>query len=393
MFNPNDKDKIDEILECYVEEISITKSKFDEAVNRYQSIGSWLERPESQVKKYNPDVFTQGSFRLGTVNKPIKADDDYDIDLVCSLAIDRSNISQNKLKEMIGKELQEYVKVNGILKPLKEGKRCWTLLYASTSQFHVDVLPAIPNADEVYIQKLTKQNVNETDARKGIYITDITSKTYTLINNDWPMSNPRGYSEWFRRRMIIAFKKAAKNLIDKGLYASVEDVPTYSVKTPLQKVIQLLKRHRDLRFINDLDNKPISIIISTISAQAYDGSESLSTALEKIIECLDKEPYITWNGIEYIVPNPVRPEENFANKWKSNDKLRKNYFEWVNQLRLDFKSAFHDCIIENSISKLGKFLGSEVQRNVEKNFNANTSKIKFPNIQISKESSGPWAIQ
>lgn len=53
------------------------------------------------------------------------------------------------------------------------------------------------------------------------------------------------------------------------LAESVRAVPKYqSNKTPLQRAVQILKRHRDIMFAGDED-KPVSIIITTLAAKAY----------------------------------------------------------------------------------------------------------------------------
>ena len=51
--------------------------------------------------------------------------------------------------------------------------------------------------------------------------------------------------------------------------ASVEAIPDYKVRTPLQSSIMILKRHRDIMFVKDeLNTCPISIIITTLAAQS-----------------------------------------------------------------------------------------------------------------------------
>ena len=36
-----------------------------------------------------------------------------------------------------------------MVKPLREGRRCWTLNYSDGAQFHMDVVPALPNGREM----------------------------------------------------------------------------------------------------------------------------------------------------------------------------------------------------------------------------------------------------
>ena len=95
------KSQINEILLHLIEEIEISPSKYEDAENRYSSVGEWFHREESSIKDFAPEIYVQGSFRLGTAIKPISADGEYDIDSVCLLDISRDAISQAKLKEIV----------------------------------------------------------------------------------------------------------------------------------------------------------------------------------------------------------------------------------------------------------------------------------------------------
>ena len=77
------KNEFSEMLEYLAESLDISESRFKEAEGRYKAVGKWLERDESVVAEFDPAIYIQGSFRLGTVIKPISDEERYDIDLVC----------------------------------------------------------------------------------------------------------------------------------------------------------------------------------------------------------------------------------------------------------------------------------------------------------------------
>ena len=56
-----------------------------------------------------------------------------------------------------------------------------------------------------------------------------------------------------------------RELVQRRLYAAVEDVPTYELKTPLQRAVQLLTRHRDVMFADNPDVAPISMILTNLA--------------------------------------------------------------------------------------------------------------------------------
>ena len=62
------------------------------------------------------------------------------------------------------------------------------------------------------------------------------------------------------------------------------------------------------------ENKPISIIITTLAGQAYNGETCLYDGLFNVIEKMEQNIHIDCNG-NYVVSNPVNSEENFADKW------------------------------------------------------------------------------
>lgn len=62
---------INEALENLVKEISVTDAKYEEAINSYEAVGEWLSKDDSDIAKYEPQIYPQGSFALGTAIEPI----------------------------------------------------------------------------------------------------------------------------------------------------------------------------------------------------------------------------------------------------------------------------------------------------------------------------------
>lgn len=109
--------------------------------------------------------------------------------------------------------------------------------------------------------------------------------------------------------------------------ARQEDLRQNKYKTNLQKAIQILKRHRDIMFEKDPDNKPISIIITTIAGQVYSGENSILDTLLGFVDGV--EIYLNANKKEdgsYSIPNPSYAEEDFADKWKDHPERKAGIF-------------------------------------------------------------------
>ncbi|MGQ3015002.1 MAG: hypothetical protein ACT6QS_14930, partial [Flavobacteriales bacterium] len=120
-------------------------------------------------------------------------------------------------------------------------------------------------------------------------------------------------------------------------------------KTPLQRAVQLLKRYRDIFFQNK-DYKVSSIVLTTLSAQFYDGENSIFGAIDGIVsriktdytEAVDK-------GFRFKVLNPVNPEEDFTDSWTNNhyqsfyNFITDFYKKWQN-LKNSFETSKEDYI-------------------------------------------------
>lgn len=346
-------------LEHLAESLDISPTKYDEAVQHYRAVGEWLNGEGSPMKAYRPRVFPQGSFRLGTVVRPVRGgrESDYDIDLVCCLDTPLARITPRRLKHLVGDRIKEHGRYAKMLDD--EGRRCWTLNYAESDGigFHLDVLPSVLES-ESFIKEIVAAGVRPEYARHAIGITERSShSTYSWVPGG---SNPEGYAAWFddlnaaSTFAVAGFQKRSLFESNRDLYASVEEVPDALVRSPLQRVIQLLKRHRDVRFFGHEweSEKPISMILTTIAARAYQGEMDINTALFSILDRIDDfttSGVMEQRGEKWWVPNPVNPDENFADRWNDAGSHRAEaFFEWVQWLRQDLALAEEATSTDNA---------------------------------------------
>ena len=336
-----------EFLERVARDIDIPPHKYRDAVERYQAVGRWLEAGDYPGCLGELAIYPQGSFRLGTVVRPIRLGiaAGYDIDLVCELPSTKGLTTPPAVKRMVGDRLRQHDTYRRLLDT--EGRRCWTLEYAEEDDvgFHLDVLPAVPDA-------------GFTDT--AIAITHKNDDGY-----EWSASDPRGYGAWFDEKNDAAFirhaaeQKRAIQRLEYHVYASVDDVPDQLVRTPLQRAIQLLKRNRDLHFNRreTVGYAPISIIITTLAAHLYRGEGDAHSALATIVGSLQAhaalvdnraiDPVLSAMGLIRRLPdggwyigNPVNPAENFADRWHEDDHARaRAFFAWVEALQTDLLNS------------------------------------------------------
>jgi hypothetical protein len=374
-----------EYLERLVAAIQVPASKYDDAVRSYRSICQWFERDESTIKAAHKESFLQGSFRLGTAIRPTTEEDDYDLDIVVVLALSKMALPQSELKRRVGVEVKSYANSHGMTRP-KDARRCWTQDYADERHFHVDTLPSLPDVQGLR-EKLEARQLSEAFIDDAIAITDKTDANYNVINPRWPNSNPRGYASWFESRIgsVLRARKAAIALIEGR---SADEVPTYEAQTALQKAVQLLKYHRDIMFADDPDDRPISIIITTLAAHAYQGEINLDDALHRILS--DMDTYIEEEqGIDWV-RNPTNALENFADKWIEYPKRRENFYRWLDTARSDFDRIVRaDNTQREAI--LTEAFGDEIAAKVARQQSEPRTWQKRASIFAPHRASPPWS--
>lgn len=297
-------DKIEGLLTRVCQTLDIPDHLYEEAILRYEQVGEWLGADDSELKSFSPEIYPQGSFRLGTVIQPVTDANEYDIDLVCRLEIPKDEISQNRLKESVGKRLRQNEELRAAL---SEMRRCWRLSWSDS--FHMDILPAIPNIEK---------------QENGLLITD-----RELFR--WQTSNPIDYSTWFISQMITELNKRRARLA-KAEDVEIEAIPEWRVRTPLQRSIQILKRNRDLFCKDKEDEKPASIIITTLAAKAYSNETSIIESLKAIVSRM--ESFVKKENGKFVVPNPADENENFADKWNETPQKAALFFEWMRELKI-----------------------------------------------------------
>ena len=349
--------EINKYLEELGKELDITKTEHENIVKSYEAVGKWLSEDTSSLNIYSPKILPQGSFMLGTIVRPINTADDIDIDLVCKLEKKPIHWTQKDLKKEVGDRLKSDAGYNRMLNEYRNGeyyknggRRCWTLKYSDSLGYHMDILPSFSDDNlvvllektfsvgtDLSIDEIKKLSIRITDTEKDNFGTD------SNIEN-WNKSNPFGYARWFFNKAVIGTTRMY------SLKESVDPVRAYEKeKLPLQRVVQLLKRHRDIMFSSNEynhDNRPISVIITTLATRAYDRSDNLIDAYTNIVRrmrlYIESRKNLVNGTIEKWVPNPINDEENFADKWIEVKEKEDYFYLWLDKLEEDLNRLFNN---------------------------------------------------
>ncbi len=272
---------------------------FELAKERYESIRDYLGEPDSPLAKYKPIVYLQGSARLGLTVRPHN-ENEFDVDVICQLVVP-DGTTQGEFIDLV----YDRLKTRGCY-TLKKMNRCVRVEYAN--QFHIDITPAIPDEDAA------PENILVTDKGSG----------------RWKSSNPKDYSQWF---------KAIADLEPKISYATHELMaksageplpPPKAVRPLLNRIIQLLKRHRDIMF-DGRKEMPISAIITTLATHAYYAQvgKIWDSQIEFLLAVVEDMPnHFGLMGRRRTVLNPANRKENYADKWPEHPEREEAFDKW-----------------------------------------------------------------
>lgn len=320
--------QLNDLLNRIGQKLQLDDTKNHLAEERYKSLSEFLENDDKFFSKFDINIYPQGSYRLGTMVKPL-SDEEYDLDFVLQMDVDYQKINPNLILEYLYKLLNSNGNYNG---KLERKSRCVRINYKN--DFHIDILPACSF---------------RYDGDDLIKIPDREVKS-------WLDSNPRGYSEWFENQYI-----EKKILLEKA--AQIEEIPKqkpYKYLQPLQRAVQLIKRYRDIYYENDTENKPSSIILTTLSGLFYGKSNSeydaINNILKEIINALNN------NRITDYLNNPSYDKENFADKWISEQNLYASFICFIDDFYKDWKELLRISGIDGKSKLLSKLFGESMSK-------------------------------
>jgi len=155
---------------------------------------------------------------------------------------------------------------------------------------------------------------------------------------DWKGSNPLGYAAWFHKKSQYRMYKFSA--IEARDMQPLPALQATEEKEVLQLVVQLLKRWRDL-FYSRSKYPPISVVLTTLAANLYNGEASTADALlnvlEGIVACLDAAHA---KGERLKVINPVHQDEDFSERWNNRDDAYKHFDLGIRQLAKRWREIY-----------------------------------------------------
>ncbi len=318
---------IDDLLRRIADSIQLDETRRQRALQSYDALTDLLERG---INGENLESYAQGSFRIGTTVKPWAAEE-YDLDFVVEFVDRQPNYSIQKTLEQVyaaiaaSKTYEHKVALK---------TRCVRVTYQN--EFHVDVLPAIPDPSR---------------GSSALLVPDRDLKS-------WTPSSPKGYALWFES---VAKEHVILEMIKKALASEpIPNDPDLPQKAPLKVAAQLLKRRRDV-MLSDQDWKPSSILLTTLLANNYAEQLSPFRSLLSAVSRLAKE-LSNQNPSDFRVPNPTNEEEDFTDKWENRSAAFCTLGDMVTKFTRELESIEAVSGMESVSATLGSMFGEAVTK-------------------------------
>ncbi|MGA2705300.1 MAG: nucleotidyltransferase [Isosphaeraceae bacterium] len=323
---------LSQILERICINLQLRPDQVERATEGYSGVTTWLGAEGSLIEEFSPYLFPQGSLRLDTTVRPIKKTE-FDLDIVCKLDI-RGPCHPRDVYELIWDRLQEHGTYRRIAERMP---RCIRLNYSNDSEFHLDVVPAVPDLD------------------KGGHFILIPDRPKPRMTT-WKTSNPIEYSDWFESQTMVLLEKFARSEVEP-----MRRPKSAELKSILTKTVQLLKRWRDVRFVDDLSMGPPSIILTTLAGQIYLGQRSIVEAMDLVLEGLVQ---LVESDVREI-RNPVNDDEIISEKWLLKPETYDAFTDAVVEFRSQWTELTGTTGIQNVTDKLKGLFGEPAVRAVK----------------------------
>jgi len=320
-----------------IEDNKKLRDKRDMLVDKLRDYFKKKSDDEENFPKITFSIENQGSYSMGTGNKPLD-DGDYDIDVMILFNISKDEYSPVEVKKWVYNALDKQ------FRRVKYKKPCVRVQYHKDGEelFHVDLaLYANDNADD------------KTYLSRG-------KPTSAAEDKKWEVANPK--------------------LLKEKINSQFSDADE---RSQMKRNIRYLKRWKDFKFKNSGDGKPTGIALTALAynlfkpqivSEAFDSSVKPNDllALKNLVSDIINE--FNWSD-SIQVKLPVEPFNNLFEKMKN--KQQKTFKEKLESLKSALQNAIHEPDPHEASRILRKQFGDDFPE-IEKDESAERRALAFP---------------
>lgn len=355
-------DPLDAILAEIAVNLQLSPGLHAKAIERYEAVCRYIDRPGSPLEERVSSFYPQGSMAIDATISTRGTDDEYDLDAVAEIL--GGNEGPEALLDLLEDALKDYP-----VSRIERKTRCITLYYADG--MHLDVTPA------------RRRAVKE---KEGVIAH---AKRGRPNEHRYVPMNAYGFCTWYIDRTPIEERFALA--LNRELYAKhgfafdaaeVEEVPDQTpliVKSVTTVALQLIKRHRNILYVDAAGRMPPSVMLSCHAGHATMPDVGLA-------DMVMRQARWTARAIDQAarqnklldVPNPEFYEERFTDRWPENQSQQQHYARALNALADGLQAArergmqledlqdwlreqFGQRVVTRSVDAFNKRLGQQVQ--------------------------------
>jgi hypothetical protein len=313
-----------------------TETQLQTLERSYISTGKYLSECD-EFRGELLEIHAHGSRQLGTITRPQRRRDGFDIDLIARFD-QKAGVTYSGhngatlLLNRLHLAVSRYAHQHGL--KLHKWERCVTLEYADG--MCADIAPVI---DYPHYSALHGELHGQIPDRQ--------------LKNFHP-TNPRGFAKYFNQLAEISPNFLAMEVFKSETYDGVRRADVVRLSDPdevfgrlLCRLVQILKLHRNEAFhsapeLSDL--APSSIFLTMLAAKSYGVEAPLphTDPVHLFLSIIDKMPSMiqrtaTWGEENWIVDNPTAPGDNLACAMNTKAK-QQAFIQWHSKLRSDIAS-------------------------------------------------------
>lgn len=261
---------IDFLLADVAIRVQLSAADHRRAVERYETVNNWIERPGSPLEDRVQIFYPQGSMAISATIASKLEYDEFDIDLIAQLDLPEGTPPHEVLS--ILEEAIRGEPGSRYYNKVERCTRCIQIKYADG--MHLDVTPMV--------------RLPELVERTGFIFH--AQHRWATADDRSIIANPWGFAEWFKERtpaersfaLVFNERAAAYEAVVAMDKAEMEPVPEHcpaQEKSMAVIALQLLKRWRNVQYDQRDGRCPPSVVLATFVAGNANQTQTLSEEL------------------------------------------------------------------------------------------------------------------
>ncbi|MEV4689058.1 SMODS domain-containing nucleotidyltransferase [Microbacterium sp. LWH3-1.2] len=286
-----------------VNKVNLGDGRIKQLDERVTAITNFVQAGDDAFATNFIDILPQGSYAHRTIINPVRANDEFDADLL----LEMDEVDEWEAEDYV-QELYTVFRGSSTYRDMvSRHDRCIRIDYAN--EFHIDLVP--------YMER-----------RSAHYISN-------RAENQFELTNPEGYNKWLDEQNRLASGR-------------------------LVNVIRLVKYLRDFKDTFSCKSVILSILLgNSVSDAVAWGDDSqyadVPTALKNIVGALDV--YLQDNELMPSIDDPSEPTENYNHRWNQDEYA--NFRAKIHVYRGWIDEAYYEESAEESKVKWRRLFGDK----------------------------------